>query len=140
MRKLLISAFAIVAACIMAGCGAGSVDENSPRGIAEKSVECLKNKDFKGYVDLMYFPTDGKKAEEIEQTKTMYVSMLQNKYQEATKTQGNIKTYEFVSEEVKDTMATVKMAIAYENKNDTTDIKLKNKEGKWYLEIGRAHV
>ncbi len=137
MRKLLISAFAIVAACIMAGCGAGSVDENSPRGIAEKSVECLKNKDFKGYVDLMYFPTDGKKAEEIEQTKTMYVSMLQNKYQEATKTQGNIKTYEFVSEEVKDTMATVKMAIAYENKNDTTDIKLKNKEGKWYLDAGK---
>ena len=133
----MISAFAIVAACIMAGCGAGSVDENSPRGIAEKSVECLKNKDFKGYVDLMYFPTDGKKAEEIEQTKTMYVSMLQNKYQEATKTQGNIKTYEFVSEEVKDTMATVKMAIAYENKNDTTDIKLKNKEGKWYLDAGK---
>ncbi len=136
MRKLLISAFAIVAACIMAGCG-GSVDGNSPRGVAEKSVECLKNKDFKGYVDLMYFPTDGKKAEEVEQTKTMYVSMLQNKYQEATKAQGNIKTYEVVSEEVKDTMATVKMAIAYENKNDTTDIKLKNKEGKWYLDAGK---
>lgn len=136
MRKLLISAFAIVAACIMAGCG-GSVDGNSPRGVAEKSVECLKNKDFKGYVDLMYFPTDGKKAEEVEQTKTMYVGMLQNKYQEATKKDGDIKSYEFVSEEVKDTTAVVKMAIAYENKTDTTDVKLKSKEGKWYLDAGK---
>ena len=120
----------------MAGCG-GSVDDNSPRSVAEKSVECLKNKDFKGYVDLMYFPTDGKKAEEIEQTKTMYVGMLQNKYEEATKKQGAIKSYEFVSEEVKDTVGTVKIAIAYENKTDTTDVKVKNKEGKWYLDAGK---
>lgn len=136
MRKLLISAFAIVAACIMAGCG-GSVDGNSPRGVAEKSVECLKNKDFKGYVDLMYFPTDGKKTEEVEQTKTMYVSMLQNKYQEATKKDGDIKSYEFVSEDVKDSVATVKIAVTYANKTDTTDVKLKSKEGQWYLDAGK---
>ncbi len=136
MRKLLMFAFAIVAACMVASCG-GSVDGNSPQGVAEKSVECLKNKDFKGYVDLMYFPTEGKKAEEIEQTKAMYVSMLQNKYQEATKKDGDIKSYSFVSEDVKDTIATVKMAVVYENKTDTTDVKLKSKEGKWYLDTGK---
>ena len=121
MRKLLMFAFAIVAACMVASCG-GSVDGNSPQGVAEKSVECLKNKDFKGYVD---------------QTKAMYVSMLQNKYQEATKKDGDIKSYSFVSEDVKDTIATVKMAVVYENKTDTTDVKLKSKEGKWYLDTGK---
>lgn len=136
MRKLLISAFAFVAVCIMTACG-GSVEQSGPRSVAEKSVECLKNKDFKGYVDLMYFPTEGKKAEEIEQTKAMYVSMLQNKYQEATKKDGDIKGYEFVSEEVKDSVATVKMVVSYENKTDTTDVKLKNKEGKWFLDAGK---
>ena len=45
MKKVLFFAVAMVA-MVMASCSKGG--DNTPRAVAEKSVECLKNKNYEG--------------------------------------------------------------------------------------------
>ena len=123
MKKVLFFAVAMVA-MVMASCSKGG--DNTPRAVAEKSVECLKNKNYEGYVDLMLIDDKGKGAEEVKSTKQMYVGMMKSKYEDKVKKEGEMKSYSFISEDVKD--STVNM----EQKNDTMIVSLKkDKDGKW---------
>ncbi|MBR7126027.1 MAG: hypothetical protein IKC86_05435, partial [Prevotella sp.] len=85
MKKVLFFAVAM-AAMVMASCSKGG--DNTPRAVAEKSVECLKNKNYEGYVDLMLIDDKGKGAEEVKSTKQMYVGMMKSKYEDKVKKEG----------------------------------------------------
>ena len=132
MKKVLFFATALAALIVLGSCGASK----SPSTVAEKAVECLKNKDFVGYVEYLEFKADQTKSkEELESAKAQYAGMLQSKYEASTKESGAMKDFKVLSEDVQDSVATVKMAINYENKADTTDIKLKlTKEGDWKID------
>ena len=54
MRKFLFMSMMVVT-CGMMLMLTSCKSESEQRQVAEKAMECLKNKDFKGYVDLMYF-------------------------------------------------------------------------------------
>lgn len=131
MKKVLFFAVAM-AAMVMASCSKGG--DNTPRAVAEKSVECLKNKNYEGYVDLMLIDDKGKGAEEVKSTKQMYVGMMKSKYEDKVKKEGEMKSYSFISEDVKDSTATVKMLLNMEQKNDTMIVSLKkDKDGQWKI-------
>lgn len=119
-------------AAIMASCSSGP--ENTPKAIAEKSVECLKNKDYEGYVNLMLIDDKGKGAEEVTRAKQMYVGMMKSKYEEKVKKEGEMKSFKFISEDVQDSTATVKMQLDMEQKTDTMIVSLKkDKDGQWKI-------
>jgi hypothetical protein len=113
---------------IITSCGNG----NSPRDVAEKAVQCLIDKDYEGYVNLTYM--DAKDPKEQEREKAMLVAMVGEKYEKMLKEKGGIKSYTFISEEIKEDKAIVKMTFEYGNGDKKDDrIKLVNKDGKWWL-------
>lgn len=71
MKKIILSLFVAVAALALWSCG----DSNTPSAVAEKSVKCLQNSDYEGYVDLLG-TGDGKDSEEGEE---QLVALLREK-------------------------------------------------------------
>jgi len=135
MKKLFVFVMCCVAAIVMTSCG-GNAADNTPSAVAEKSMKCLKDKDYKGYVDLM--DIKAKDGSSVEETKSAYTAMLSSKFQEAEKKSGPMKDFKVLGEEVKDSTAVVKVAVNYEQKSDTTEVKLKmNKDGDWKLDAGK---
>ena len=132
MKKVLLFSVAMVCMLVMTSCGSS----NTPKNVAEKSLQCLVDKDFKGYVDLIYFSDKDMAEKNFEEKKTAMTELMQNKYNQSILEKGSIVSYDYVSEEVKDSTAVVKMAIKYStDKIDTTQVKLKmNSKGDWKLD------
>ncbi len=131
MKKILLFAVGVMAMCAISSCGGA----DTPASVAENSIECLKNKDYSGYVDLLDLDLEGKSSDEIKSTKLMYAGLLKSKFEETSKKDGDIKDYKVVSEEVQDSVASVKMAVIFENKVDTMDVSLKkDKSGDWKIQ------
>ncbi len=124
MKKVL---FAIAICFItMAALSSCSSHDNTPEGVAKAAVECLKAKDYKGYMDL----TSATK----EQEEAM-AAMLQ-KVGQQTDEKGGVESYEIVDQEIDEEKgtATVNVKVTYGN-GDTEDNKMKmlKKDGDWVL-------
>ena len=119
-----------------------SCSSNTPTKVAEQSMKCLMDKDYKGYVDLIYFSEKEKKnPEEYEQGKQQLAALLKDKAEKEYKRKGDISSYETITEETSNDgkTANVKMKINYGNgTNEDTDIKLrKDKDGNWKIDMGK---
>ena len=126
MKKILAMFVIGCMAMVMASCSS-----NSPKGVAKQAVECLKQKDFKGYVDLLDI-ADGK-----QDLKEGYVQMLESKT--AKQPQAvDIESYEVVGEQVdeKNGTATVTMKLVdSKGKEKEQRINLvRNGKGEWKIE------
>lgn len=121
--------------CILAGVMT-SCSSNSPRSVAEKSLDCIINEDYRGYFDCVYFPDDKK------QEKEAYISMIEEKVQknqENGKSYNKPVSYKFVSEEIDEEAGKAKevFEVTYDNgntKEETTDL-TKEEDGKWYVKM-----
>lgn len=133
MKKILLSLFVAVAAMALWSCG----DSNTPSAVAEKSVKCLQNSDYEGYVDLLG-TNDGKDSEEGEE---QLVALLREKGEKTMKEKQGLKSYEVLSEEISEdgNKATVEMKIVYGNGEEKTEkVKLaKNDKGEWRITWGK---
>lgn len=113
--------------------------KSEQREVAEQAMECLKKKDFKGYVDLMYFnENDSADPEQLAKKKESMVQMLEGKIAMSEGQKGGwkgVKSYSFVSEQTDSTTSVVKMAyVNNEDKPDTMDIKLqRDAQGQWRI-------
>lgn len=131
MRKVL---FAFVA-CIMAGIMT-SCSNNTPRGVAEKAMECIIDEDYREYFDYVYFP------EEKKQEKEAYISMIEGKVKKEKENGSGSRakpvSYKFVSEEIDENSgrARVVLDVTYDSgKTQKEPVNLiKEKDGKWYIE------
>lgn len=136
MKKLLTIVCAVMAVLVMAACSS-----NSPKATAEKAVKCIIDKDYKGYVDLLYFDTKKDSPEEIAKTKEGFVQMLEEKGSKTIEKKGEVESYEVKSEKISDDgkTATVEMTLKYgSGKQEDTTIELKKGEdGKWYISLGK---
>lgn len=137
MKKFMTFVCAAFAVILMAACSG-----NSPKGVVEKSIKCMVDKDYKGYVDLLYIDEDKHSPEEIEESKKQIVELLEAKMPMALSKTGEIKSYKTVSEEVAEdgNSATVNVSITYEKDGKETekteDFKLqKDKSGNWKLKM-----
>lgn len=112
---------------------------NTPSGVAEKAMKCMQQKDYAGFVDLMYYePEKAPTEEEKKQAEALISAKASEAYE---KQKGGIKSYEVVSEKITEdgNEAAVKMKIVYNNGDEDEDnfsLK-KNKEGKWLVDIGK---
>ena len=124
MKKVL---FAIAICFItMAALSSCSSHDNTPEGVAKAAVECLKAKDYKGYMDLTSATKEQKEA---------MTAMLQ-KVGQQTDEKGGVESYEIVDQEIDEEKgtATVNVKVTYGN-GDTEDNKRKmlKKDGDWVL-------
>lgn len=124
MKKVL---FAIAICFItMAALSSCSSHDNSPEGVAKAAVECLKAKDYKGYMDLTSATKEQKEA---------MTAMLQ-KVGQQTDEKGGVESYEIVDQEIDEEKgtATVNVKVTYGN-GDTEENKMKmlKKDGDWVL-------
>lgn len=133
MKKILSILTLIMGLFVLSAC-----NSNTPSAVAEKAAECIKNKDYAGYVDLIYYK-EGKAptAEEKQQV----ADMLKAKAEAAYDKKEGIKSAKAESEEISEDgkEAVVKMKVEFNNGEvsiDTMRLK-KDAEGQWRLSMGK---
>jgi hypothetical protein len=131
MRKLISLLAIVITAALISSCSS-----NSPKAVAEKAMKCIMDKDYKGYVNLVYFDESKEKPESIQRNKDATVAILGEKYDKLSEKKKGIKDYKVLSEEVKDSTAVVKMEISYGNgEKENNDVKMKmDKNGDWKID------
>lgn len=131
--SFVIAVFAILA---ITACSS-----NSPKDVAEKAMKCIVNQDYKGYVDLIYLQDENKSKEDVDKAKAQLVELLQNKGEKSIKENEGVESFEITKEEISEdgNSATVDLNITYKNgKTDDTTVKLcKDKNGKWWIDLGK---
>lgn len=136
MKKLMSFVLAVFAIIALASCSS-----NSPKSVAEKAMKSIVDKDYKTYVDLIYFDKAKKSPEDVEKAKEQLREMLQGKLEKSIKEKGAIKSYKVVNEEISEEgdKAVVTFEVSYEDgKTDSTAVQLvKDKDGKWWLDLGK---
>lgn len=137
MKRLSILLGLIVIVLAMTSCSS-----NTPKAVAEKSVKCLIDKDFEGYVDLLYLEDkDSQDAAKLENDKKELAALLKSKAEKEYEKDKGLTSYETLKEEIAENgeTAVVKMKLTYGNgKSDDADIKLrKDKNGDWKIDFGK---
>lgn len=136
MKKLMSFVLAVFAIIALAACSS-----NSPKSVAEKAMKSIVDKDYKTYVDLIYFDKAKESPEKVEKAKEQLREMLQGKLEKSIKEKGTIKSYKVVNEEISEEgdKAVVTFEVSYEDgKTDSTAVQLvKDKDGKWWLDLGK---
>lgn len=136
MKKLMSFVLAVFAIIALAACSS-----NSPKSVAEKAMKSIVDKDYKTYVDLIYFDKAKESPEKVEKAKEQLREMLQGKLEKSIKEKGTIKSYKVVNEEISEDgdKAVVTFEVSYEDgKTDSTAVQLvKDKDGKWWLDLGK---
>ena len=133
MRKALFALICFAVAVFLQSCGGG----NTPRDVAEKSLQCLKDKKFDKYVDLLYFEEEINGDKDLlKEKKESMQELMQNKYNMSVQQNGTIKDFKFLNEEVQDSTAVVKMEVSFSSgKSDTQKVRLKKlPNGDWRID------
>lgn len=139
MKKILSVTVLVMALAMLVACGGG----NTPSSVVEKSMRCLQDKDYEGYVDLLYI--DVKEGEDPEVQRNAVASMIASKADQTLAKKQGIKSYEILSEEVtpaeenKPETAVVKVKIEYgdaSTKEETVKLK-KDDAGDWKIDMGK---
>lgn len=139
MKKILSVTVLVMALAMLVACGGG----NTPSSVVEKSMKCLQDKDYEGYVDLLYI--DVKEGEDPEVQRNVVASMIASKADQTLAKKQGIKGYEILSEEVtpaeenKPETAVVKVKIEYgdaSTKEETVKLK-KDDAGDWKIDMGK---
>lgn len=133
MKKMFISFMAMVALLVTWSCGGAN---DTPTAVVEKAVQCMQDKDYEGYVNLIAI--EEKEGESIEDQKKALASMIEGKAISTIEKQGGIASYEVLEETVAEdgNTAKVKVNITYGDgtKKEDTIKALKDKDGKWMLD------
>ncbi len=134
MKKLFGFVVAVVAMLAMASCGGG----NSPKSVAEQFIKAVQKQDGKKMAELVYFKED--KAPKTDAEKDQLVAMMQSKASTAYANNGELKSYEILSEEISEdgTEAVVEAKMEFEKKTSDDKIKLKkDADGNWKIDMSK---
>ncbi len=130
MKKVLC--FAAVCLFVLALCSCGSA--NTPEGVATKAIKCIVDKDYDGYVDLMYF-----KKEKSNDDMKQIVALVKDKMDKEMDQKQGIKDFKVETATVEDNKATVPYTLTYgngETKEDTMKL-IKTEKGDWMIDSGK---
>ena len=130
MKKVL--SLAAVCLFVLALCSCGSA--NTPEGVATKAIKCIVDKDYDGYVDLMYF-----KKEKSNDDMKQIVALVKDKMDKEMDQKQGIKDFKVETATVEDNKATVPYTLTYgngETKEDTMKL-IKTEKGDWMIDSGK---
>ena len=136
MKKILFVAVMCLFAVMFSCCGGAK----TPKDVAEKSIKCLKNKDYKGYVELVSLKDEAKmSSEELKKSREQMAVLLESKISSEVDKKGGIDSYEIGEETIDEDEAKVKATIKYgDGSEKESTIKLKkNEDGDWKIDAGK---
>ena len=136
MKKILFVAVMCLFAVMFSGCGGAK----TPKDVAEKSIKCLKNKDYKGYVEFVSLKDEAKmSSEELKKSREQMAVLLESKISSEVDKKGGIDSYEIGEETIDEDEAKVKATIKYgDGSEKESTIKLKkNEDGDWKIDAGK---
>lgn len=114
---------------------------NSPSAVVDKSLQCMKDKDYDGVVKLIYMDEDASETER-ENARKMLSGMIGTKASTVLQEKKGIDSWEVTSEKISDdgNKATVTTAITYgdgtQDPKSTTNL-IKDKDGNWLIDLGK---
>lgn len=135
MKKLFGFMVAVVAMLAMASCGGGG---NSPKGVAEQFIKAVQQQDGKKMAELVYYE-EGKEPK-TDAEKDQLAAMMQSKASTTYANNGELKSYEILSEEISEdgNEAVVNAKIEFEKKTSEDKIKLKkDADGDWKIDMSK---
>lgn len=135
MKKLFGFMVAVVAMLAMASCGGGG---NSPKGVAEQFIKAVQKQDGKKMAELVYYEEG--KAPKSDAEKDQVAAMMQSKASTTYANNGELKSYEILSEEISEdgTEAVVEAKMEFEKKTSEDKIKLKkDADGDWKIDMSK---
>lgn len=119
----------------MASCGGGG---NSPKGVAEQFIKAVQQQDGKKMAELVYYE-EGKEPK-TDAEKDQLAAMMQSKASTTYANNGELKSYEILSEEISEdgNEAVVNAKIEFEKKTSEDKIKLKkDADGDWKIDMSK---
>lgn len=126
MARILSFVYLAVFVALFAACGSSS-PKDVAMGFVEEVYKHGDSKDALKYIDL---PKDESKRAQAENKMHMAVAFLQGIAEEA----GGVKDIEFVSEDVKENTAVVKVKLIFGNgTSNTIDVNLVKVGGEWKI-------
>ena len=130
MKKVLT--LATVCLFMLALCSCGS--SNTPEEVTTKAIKCLIDKDYDGYVDMMYF-----KKEKSNEDMKQIVALVKDKMDKELEQKQGIKEYKVGTPTIEDKKAVVPYTLTYGNGDTKEDnMKLvKTDDGKWMIDSGK---
>lgn len=135
MKKLFGFMVAVVAMLAMASCGGGG---NSPKGVAEQFIKAVQQQDGKKMAELVYYE-EGKEPK-TDAEKDQLAAMMQSKASTTYANNGELKSYEILSEEISEdgNEAVVEAKMEFEKKTSEDKIKLKkDADGNWKIDMSK---
>lgn len=126
---------AVVAMLAMASCGGGG---NSPKGVAEQFIKAVQQQDGKKMAELVYYE-EGKEPK-TDAEKDQLAAMMQSKASTTYANNGELKSYEILSEEISEdgNEAVVEAKMEFEKKTSEDKIKLKKDAGgDWKIDMSK---
>ena len=130
MKKVLT--LATVCLFMLALCSCGS--SNTPEEVTTKAIKCLIDKDYDGYVDMMYF-----KKEKSNEDMKQIVALVKDKMDKELEQKQGIKDYKVGTPTIEDNKAVVPYTLTYgngETKEDNMKL-VKTDSGKWMIDSGK---
>jgi hypothetical protein len=130
MKKVLI--YAAVCLFVLALCSCGS--SNTPEAVATKAIQCIIDKNYEGYVDLMYFKKE-KSSDDMKQI----VALVKDKMDKELDQKQGIKDFDVEPASIDGDKATVSYKMTYgngETKEDTMKL-IKTEKGEWMIDSGK---
>ena len=98
-----------------------------------------QEKDYEGYLKLVYFKDAQKDPAKLEKTKANFLSLLESKMNQELDKNDGIKEYKITEETVEEDKAVVKYHLVWgngEEKDDEMPL-VKTEDGEWLLDSGK---
>ena len=134
MKKMMFALIAVVAMVTMWSCGGV---HSSPTSVVEAAFKCNQDKDYEGYVDLIYIKERYDKT--VEKQKQDILALLTEKGDKTIDKKNGVQSWEILSEEMAENgnTAKVKAKIIYGDgsSEDQTFKTFKTEDGKWMLDL-----
>ena len=130
MKKVLTLAAVCLFVLALCSCGAS----NTPEEVTTKAIKCLIDKDYDGYVDMMYF-----KKEKSNEDMKQIVALVKDKMDKELEQKQGIKDYKVGTPTIEDNKAVVPYTLTYgngETKEDNMKL-VKTNDGKWMIDSGK---
>lgn len=129
MKKLLISAFVAIVACLMTACS-----NNSPSAAAEQYANYIMKSDYKSAINMIHFKGT---PEDVQGQRDYYLQIIESKVKDGLPDDKKMTKYEVTKEEVDEEngKATVTANVTYANgetKEETTKL-VKTDDG-WFVD------
>lgn len=132
MKKIAVF-FVACFALVMMSCSGG----NTPSAVAEKTMKCIIDKDYEGFADQMYIPSENEDS--IKLVKNLIVTGMKMSMDKMLAEKKGLKECKATSEKIEGDNAIVKMKMTYgDGTSDESDMKLtKDKKGNWKMDLNK---